>query len=358
MATPRVLHLLWSGRIGGIERQVEAIVRYSARRNASAHLACLLDGRGPIGDQLVATGLACRLEMRTGWDPVGLLRLARLLRRLRPAIVHIHTHAIGAILVATVALPRATRFYSEHSPRSLRPDRKFGFLYWLLRRSVSRFVAATPTMALTMESRGVDPERLVVLPNCVPIERRAESPARDGPPTLGLVARLEPQKRVDLFIDVVAALRKRGVVCAGLIVGGGTCRVRLVEQTQRLGLENVVTFVGEQADVVPWLDQMDVFFMSSGSEPFGIAALEAMARGAAVVAMPCPGGLSDLVGRGGLLLPDRRVATAADAVARLLRSPDARRELRARAHAVLTEFDFDRVMTSLEGLYHDGFGRP
>ena len=110
-------------------------------------------------------------------------------------------------------------------------------------------------------------------------------------------------------------------------------------------------FAGEQEDVAPWLDRMDVFLMTSESEPFGLTATEAMARGVPVVAMPCPGGLAELVGAGGLLLPDRSPARAADAVQSLLESPGERARLRAAGRALADRHLPATAVRELERLY-------
>jgi glycosyltransferase involved in cell wall biosynthesis len=91
--------------------------------------------------------------------------------------------------------------------------------------------------------------------------------------------------------------------------------------------------------------------MTSSLETFGLAPLEAMGRGIPVVALPCGGGLDDLVARGGLLLPDRAVATAADALARLLRSGAERQALRDRGRAAAAAHAPDRCLAQLEALY-------
>lgn len=346
-----VLHLTWSGRIGGIERTVEGIARTAAARGERSHRVCFLDGSGPIGDRLVDEGLATRLLLRRGSDLRGLVRLARLLRRLRPHVLHFHTHAIGTHVAALAALPNAIRVYTEHSPRALRRDRKFALLYVFLRRTVARFCAPSAAMADVLVRRGVDPHRVVVVPNGLPVARRGGTPAEGGTPTVGVVGRLERQKRVDLFLEVLAELRRRRVACCGIVVGDGSLRADLDRQRNELDLAAAVDFAGEQEDVVPWLDRLDVFLVTSELEPFGIAALEALARGVPVVAMPCPGGLADLVRRGGLLLPDREIATAADAVGRVLQSAAERERLRTRGEAILEEHSFERVVDMLNDLY-------
>jgi glycosyltransferase involved in cell wall biosynthesis len=354
----RVLHLLWAGRIGGIERQVAAVARHADAGETGGHRVCFLDGQGPVGDALAAEGLADRLRLRGGWDLAGLWRLARLLRRLRPAAIHSHTHAVLPTLVAVLALPRTALVYTENSPRSLGRDGKFRLLYRLLRGARARFVALTPGMAGFMERCGARRARIVVIPNVFAIPVRTDAPRRPGRPTIGIVARLEPQKRPELFLEVLAELRRRGIDCTGLVVGGGSLRTGLIDQAGRLDLGGAIEFAGEQDDVVPWLDRMDLFLITSAAETFGITALEAMARRVPVVAMPSPGGLADLVGRGGLLLPDREVGTAADAVAGLLASAEWREELQARGHATVAEYTVERVFPALERIYEERRALP
>ncbi len=311
----------------------------------------MLDGRGLVGDALGAEGLVRPLGMSAGFDPAGLCRLARLLRQLRPAVVHIHTHAIGAVCVALLALPRAARIYTEHSPRALHADRKFRVLYLLLRIAAVRAVVPSRRMRSVLETHGIARRQITLVRYPLTIPRRAAPRADERARTVGVVCRLEPQKRVDLLIDLVAELRSRRVDCSALVVGGGSQLPLLTARARRVGVEDLVEFAGEQDDVVPWLDRIDVFLMSSSFEPFGIAGLEAMARGVPLVAMPCPGGLADLAELGGTLLPDRAVGTAADAVALLLGSAEARRRSRARGDAVVAEHDPRRVVEELERVY-------
>jgi glycosyltransferase involved in cell wall biosynthesis/GT2 family glycosyltransferase len=344
-----VLHLLWTGQIGGVETHVAAIVREARRSGARAHRACFLGGRGPVGDALVAEGLADRVLLRGGWDLRGHARLWRLLRRLRPGVVHLRTYSLGAIATSALARPEAT-VYTEDSPRALRRDVKFRAVYSLLRLGGASFVAGSPAMTRAIAARGVDHSRIVALPHATNVPRRIDDRERRGA-TVGVVARLEPQKRIDVLLEVVAQMRRRGMDCDGLVVGGGSQLPVLMEHARRLGLSERVRFAGEQDDVTPFLDQIDVFLMTSSSEPFGVAALEAMGRGVPVVAMPCPGGLADLAGRGGLLLPDREVASAARVVAHLLECESARAELRKRGAAVAAEHDLRRALLAHEEFY-------
>ena len=242
-----VLHVTWSGRIGGIERSLSTLVLTAAEHGGRTQRVCFMDGRGPVGDLLVAAGLAVRLGARGRPGPRSLAGLAATLRRERPAAVHLHTHSLAVHLTALAALPGATRAYTEHSPRALRPDRKLAVLYRLLRLTTGRIVAPAPAMAETIERRGVDPARIAVVPHPLTIAPRAGTEeARPSGDTMGIVARLAPQKRVDLLIDTLAELRRRGTPCRALIVGGGPERAALEERSRAADLGEVLSFAGER----------------------------------------------------------------------------------------------------------------
>ena len=191
-----------------------------ARDSRFTQRACFLAGDGPIGDDLTARGLADRVELRHGLDPMGLVRLARLVRRLRPRVVHLHTRALAVRLVILAAAPRASHVYTEHAPGAVAGERRFVLFYRLFRRTLTRFVAIAPEMARCMRSHGVDPDRIVLIPHGVTIAATSNGLKDDGGgSTIGTVCRLEAPKRLDVFLDVIATLRSQGVTCSAIVVG-------------------------------------------------------------------------------------------------------------------------------------------
>jgi len=118
--------------------------------------------------------------------------------------------------------------------------------------------------------------RLHYIPNGVDCTRFAAEP-RSGPPVIGTVAALRPEKRIDRLIDafVLAAIPDATL----LIVGDGPERAAL-EARNVPGIE----FVGAQSDVAPFLARMTHFAMSSDTEQMPISLVEAMAAGLPVAA--------------------------------------------------------------------------
>src|SRR5581483_7100944 len=344
-----VLHVVWAGLYGGIQTQLSTLVRALDGRPGLTHRVCFLEGSGGLADGLVGEGLAFRLGFRRGWDPRDLWRFAQGLRKARPSIIHVHSPALGPALVAT-SRADATCVFTQHGLRTEMRNRIF---YRAVRRRFARFVVATAALDSRLERYGVEPARIENLPYplTVPIRTLSDSAGSNGCRVVGLVARLEAEKRVDVFIDVVAALRANGADCAGVIVGDGSLRRELEAQVRSRGLEGHVRLVGVQKNVLEWLDGFDVCLMTSDKDVYPLIAIEAMARGVPLVAMPCDGGLPDLATRGGLLLSDRDPSNAAAVLIGLFESPDRRAELQARGAAVAAEHALENVIPIYESFY-------
>ena len=78
------------------------------------------------------------------------------------------------------------------------------------------------------------------------------------------------------------------------ILGQGTLRDSLVQKSAVLGLEDCVTFSGFQSNPYPFLQNADVFVLTSSYEGLPNALLEALALGTPAVSVNCPGGVSEL----------------------------------------------------------------
>ena len=180
------------------------------------------------------------------------------------------------------------------------------------------------------------------------------------------LGRLVPRKGVDNAIRGVARLRRRGVECRLLIVGGEsndpdprlTPEIgRLAEIARAEGVEDRVTFVGRRGrDVLRlYYSAADVFVTTPHYEPFGITPLEAMACGTPVVGSAV-GGIKFSVrdGETGLLVPPGDADALGEQLARLFARPSLRRTLGARAQRWVNErFTWARVAQGVSALYED-----
>lgn len=156
-------------------------------------------------------------------------------------------------------------------------------------------------------------------------------------PVVGFVARLDPWKGLDVFLDAAAQVKLRSPDAIFLIAGDAPAgfeayRDRMIARAAKLGLTDHVRFLGwryRMDDIPALMASLDVFCHTSVQpEPFGLVIIEAMAMGCPVIAARA-GGPTEIVTHGvnGLLTPVRNVVALADAVCTLLAQPEHRRAL-------------------------------
>ena len=181
--------------------------------------------------------------------------------------------------------------------------------------------------------------------------RRLLSP--DDEKVLVHVSNFRPVKRATEVVEVFARLREAGFRAKLLLVGDGPDRTNAERLARQLGVYDDVRFLGKQEPVEEILSIADVFLMPSGSETFGLAALEAMACGVPVVASNI-GGIPELVidGETGFLCPLGDLDAYTEATRRLLEDDalHARFAKASRTRAA-DEFDLDRVIPHYEAYY-------
>ncbi len=193
--------------------------------------------------------------------------------------------------------------------------------------------------------------RLHLIPNGVDCTRFAAHP-RSGPPVIGTVAALRPEKRIDRLID---AFQRAAIPDARLlIVGDGPERAAL-EALAVPGVE----FMGALGDVAPCLARMTHFAMSSDTEQMPISLVEAMASGLPVAATDV-GDTKSMV-----TAENQRFITApgdtdalADALTALTSDPALSARLgEENAHKARREYALDTMVTRYDALFRARMGR-
>ena len=165
--------------------------------------------------------------------------------------------------------------------------------------------------------------KIWVIPNCYDAKIFSGfcDPIGGGGADIICVARLIPQKGVDLLLEALAMLRVQGIRVTATVVGDGPCRGQLIEQARQLGLTGMVAFRGAKSreEVALEFRQHRVAVIPSRyEEAFGIVALEALASGCYVVASN-RGGLPEAVGPCGILFDPSKPDELARAIMHVLK---------------------------------------
>lgn len=242
-----------------------------------------------------------------------------------------------------------------------------------LLHEVDAVVAATPLdRAQMVWHYGADPRRIHVVPCGVDLRRfrprpRAEARAELGLPVeerlLVCVGRMEPLKGMDALIRALPLILARGIAARVLLIGGDDERHpalwnaeqrRLDALRRELRVAERVHFLGTQPQerLPAYYAAADVVAAPSHYESFGLAALEAMASGAAVVASRA-GGLALTIedGRSGLLAPPDDHHALAAQILRVLEDPALAATLRAGARRRAEEYGWEAVARRISALY-------
>ena len=212
----------------------------------------------------------------------------------------------------------------------------------------------------TVRDFSVPESRIEVVPNFVdtriyrpglePCHRATLAP--DGEKIVMHISNFRPVKRVEDVVDIFA--RVLGEIPSRLVlVGDGPDLPRARGKVEELGIRDRVVFLGEYTPVQELLSCSDLFLLPSGSESFGLAALEAMACGSPVVASRV-GGLPEVIidGETGYLCEVGDIDEMAAASIRILSDDKHRKELSdaGRAFAV-KHFSSECIVPQYEEYY-------
>jgi glycosyltransferase involved in cell wall biosynthesis len=308
-------------------------------------------------------------------DVMATIRLARLIRRERPDILHTHTAKAGtvgrvaALLAGSRRPPIVVHTFHGHVLRGyFGPARSLFFRLlerWLASRTTA-LVAVSPQVRDDLVSLGVAPrERFVVIRLGIELgERvaaeqngRAESRRYLGIPgdrfAVGWIGRMTAVKRTDDVLVAFRRLRDSGVDACLCMVGDGPDRLQLERRAHELGVVRDTLFLGYQEDVAPFYAAFDALVLPSGNEGTPVSAIEALAAGRPVVATRV-GGVPDVVrdGEDGFLVEPGATDDLADRLERLARDPGLRERMGSEGRArVVPRYAVDRLVDDVDRLY-------
>jgi glycosyltransferase involved in cell wall biosynthesis len=169
------------------------------------------------------------------------------------------------------------------------------------------------------------------------------------------VARLVPQKGLDVAIDALALVREEHPDARLVVLGEGPLREELAERARTRGIEDAVSLPGRVGDVAWWLRRADVIVHPARWEGFGLALLEAMLCARPIVASRVSS-IPEIVVDGvtGLLVAPDDAATLASAVTALLADPARARSFGEAGHArALAEFSVARMAERTIAVYEE-----
>jgi glycosyltransferase involved in cell wall biosynthesis len=361
MPALRIVHVDTEARYSGGEVQVFLLLE--GLRSRGHHVVLLCRPGSACAQEAERRGMEYRtLRMRNQTDLPAVLRLRRDLLEVGADVVHLHTSRanwLGGLAARAAGIPAVS---TRRMDRRVRAGMRTRFLY---RALLQRTAAISPAVRDLLLKAGVPSDRVEVIVDAVdprslrPQSGRDEVRARLGADTehciVIAVAALVRRKGLDVLLDAVAGLGAARMRVLVWIVGEGSERAALEQQARRIGVAAQTSFLGWRDDVADLLHAADIAVLPSRREGMGVAALEAMAVGRAVIASNV-GGLAHAVvhERTGLLVAPNDAAALASALARLIRDPDLRQRLADGGPPRIAEsFQPEQMVSAYERLYAD-----
>ncbi len=345
----RVLQWIPVLALGGLEKVATRLTLTLADRvdrvAVAARTGVAEQWGGPVIEgPLRAAGIPIYPVVRPRPRPDALVRaafsLVPVLRAERPHVIHAHNPAAGAAaalarrLVAGLGdTPIVTTYHG------VRPER-VGRAAWALGAASDMVVGVSGSATTALRDAGVPADRSTTVLNAVDVATsrsraavRSELQIPDEATIVVTVGRYAPEKNQALLIDALGRLMPGRSDLHALLVGAGSLEGDLRAQASAAGLERVHV-TGPRNDAVDIVAASDVFVLTSDSEAFPLALLEAMGLGLPVIATDV-GGVRDAVrdGENGVIVPPRDASALADALVALLDDRTAAARLGATAVA-------------------------
>ncbi len=305
---PRVFLWTDSDQFAGTERHLVDLER--GLRRCAVPVVVVCPPGTPLEESVLRNGGRVRaLDCRGHHGPEAVWRMRRWIQHGELDILHAHngkTALMGSLArfgSESVALVVSQHFIhparSQRAPWIRRASRP---IYQWLESQVDTWVCVSEAVRRAMGDRGEGTcGRVVTVRNGL----GEEGTVKEFKAVLGLdparfhlvcVARLAPEKGHSVLLEAIAQMRPENRARLHLhLIGEGPLRAALEQQSQNLGLNSSVFFLGFQANPSSWMQAADAVVLASPEEPFGLVLLEAMRASRAVIAARA-GGPVEIVG--------------------------------------------------------------
>jgi len=352
-APPLVVHLIYRLDFGGLETLLVDCINHMPPERYRHAVVCLT-GYTAFADKITRPGVELyALDKQPGLGLGIHVKLFKLLRQLRPAVLHTYNFACAEYAAPAWLAGVPVRVHAEHGRDASDPqglNRKHNFLRRALVPFIDRYVPVSHDLARWLTNVvGIPAAKSELIMNGVDTERFAPGLAAAATPwtgqdvfVIGTVGRLQDVKDQASLLAAFALLVTNAPAGRArlrlAVVGDGPLRDKLAQQARDLGVADLVWFPGARNDIPELMRSFDLFALSSIAEGTPVTLLEAMACGLPVVATAV-GGIPEVVqdGVNGALVPASDAQALANALAVYAADP-----ARVGAHGAAARLNIER----------------
>jgi glycosyltransferase involved in cell wall biosynthesis len=385
-----IVHVVGTLEAGGVQRLVLGLADAPDLRCHQHKVLCLFGNQGELAPQFAAAGLASarcpfpwpdRLPLPSyrlaRWIRHQLTftfprRMAKVLRALNADLVHTHVSAgiewQARGVLQQAKLPFVWTIHGLYKPAGTELKR-WQRAVRMIQANKGSITADSSPLAADFQERGagrLDQVRVVYAG--ADVNRMRDARPRDlqwrtrwgipeGALLFGSAGRLVPEKAYDVFIKAAAQMKHEGLNVHFAIAGQGPLQRELEALIAQYQLADRFHLLGFQSDIPLILKQLDVFVLSSRSEGFPLALIEALAAGIPCIATRV-GGTAEMLGdHGGLLVPSESPESLAHAMHSAL-DMGLRQRLAASGPGIAHQFSYESCGRHFSHIYADLLLKP
>ena len=321
---------------GGAETMCENLTYALKKMGHEVTVVSLYAERTPISQRMEAAGVEiCYLDKKLGLDISMVSKLAKIMKKACPDVVHTH---LDVIKYAVAAAKLAGIKKCVHTVHNVADKEAEGRVQKIINTIYFKLGWSTP-VALSPEVQGsilsfygLKKDQVPVVYNGIDLSRCAPKETYHADAiTLVHIGRFNEQKNHEGLLKAFQKIRQRYPDCSLNLLGDGELRESMESLAKELGIAENIRFLGSQSNVHPYLQSADIFLLPSRYEGMPMTIIEAMGTGLPIVASAV-GGVPDMITNeeSGLLVPCDADAVS-EAVLRLMADEKLREKLGRKA---------------------------
>lgn len=366
---PLIAHIIFRLDVGGLENGLVNILNRLPQDRYRHVIICLKD-YSDFSKRITAKNVSfIAMNKKEGKDLGCYFRMWKLLRQLKPAIVHTRNLPALDMVVPAFFAGVPVRIHGEHGRDMIDIDGsniKYQRLRRILSPLINRFIALSDDLFYWLKDDvKISDSKIVKICNGVDSDRFAPQSKSNGSDpidlkindpnsiNIGTVGRMEEVKNTISLLRAFIELRSRGGYdnVSLSLIGDGSQRLKIEEECRNSGLEKSVWMPGSRDDIPQLMQKLDLFVLPSLAEGISNTILEAMASGLPIIATDV-GGNGELVKDNGIIVPPANDKALADAIATLVDNADLRSKMTARSRELVEKhYSINSMVENYHALY-------
>ncbi|MDF1616145.1 glycosyltransferase [Petrocella sp. FN5] len=362
MKKDKIVCIIPSISTGGAEKMVIDLANNIDSKNFEVYLISLYSKKNNVYEDLIDEDRVrlIYLNKKSGIDVKTFIKLFNELKKIKPSVIHTHLNAAIYSIPWKVFNANVGWIHTIHNEASKEMPRLYlGVMKLMYKRGIATPIAISNLIKNSIKDYyGISDKIIPLIYNC--IDTKYFKPNHDNDEMfknnvtkLCCVARFSYQKNHSLLLEAFSIALKQVSDLELTLVGDGELRTEIEEKIVALSIGDKVKLVGNTNNVVKYLQQSDLFILSSRYEGLPLSVLEAMATGLGIIA-PEVGGIPDVVSSGeeGILVKPNDLQSLSSAIVTLATNHQLLSRMKENAYRKSKDFDVKIMSKLYEEEYH------